>query len=262
MIAAPVRALLGWLERRTSIAAAFWGTLLGGLALVLALLAGVAAIVDVVKEGGSQDLDEAVIRWVAANRDETVTGAALAVTHVGDFWPTVVVLSSGFWFMVGRRRWLSAIAILVAVAGGFLLNVLLKELFQRPRPLAEYRLLEPLGFSFPSGHAMVSASMYAVLVYLLVRGARPATWRRALQALMALLIPAIAASRVYLGVHYPTDVAAGFLAGFSWALVILTALELARHWRGRRDPEAPPTEEATTPTRTAGMVPDAGEQAS
>jgi undecaprenyl-diphosphatase len=250
--------LLDWLEERTSIAAAFWLTLLIGLGITLALLAGIAAIVDVVKEGQTQTVDEAVIRWVASNRDSTVSAVAIAVTHLGDFWPTVVVLSSGFWFMIGRRKWVSAIAIVAAVLGGFLLNIFMKDLFQRPRPLEQYNLVEPIGFSFPSGHAMISASQYIVLAYVLVRGTNPPLWRRLVQTIVAILVPLVALSRVYLGVHYPTDVLAGFLSGLLWALVIMFALELARHWRGRANPEAPPVEGASQPAPGRGEAPTPG----
>jgi undecaprenyl-diphosphatase len=249
VISSAVHSLLERLERRTSLSAAFWLTVLVGLLIAALLLLGVSALVDTVAEGETQTWDQAVIAWVASHRLRPVTDVTLVATHLGDFWPTAVIVSSGFWFMVGRRRYVSALALLAAVLGGFLLNTLMKDVFQRPRPLADYNLVKPIGFSFPSGHAMISASMYLVFAYVVARSLESLAWRRAVWALVGVLIAVVALSRVYLGVHYPTDVTAGFLAGSLWATVVVTALEMARQWRGRRNPEAPPTDDASRATR-------------
>ena len=121
--------MLERLERRTSLSTAFWATVLAGLAVAALLALGIGAITENVLEGDTQRFDEGVIRWVASHRSAPVTDATLVITHLGDFWPTAVIVSSGFWFMVGRRRYASAVALLVAVLGSFLLNTLVKELF-------------------------------------------------------------------------------------------------------------------------------------
>jgi hypothetical protein len=119
-------------------------------------------------------------------------------------------------------------ALLLVVVGAFLLNSGLKELFQRARPTPVASLAPAQAWSFPSGHATVSAAFYSFLAYLswrLLRGVRRLLWTAALLALVLL----IGLSRLYLGVHFLTDVIAGYLAGFVWTdAVILGGRVLGR----------------------------------
>lgn len=114
----------------------------------------------------------------------------------------------------------------VNLAAAALLNFLLKNLFRRARPDV-LPLVHAGGYSYPSGHSMISAAFYGYLLYLCaVRLKRP--WRRVLPAALALLILAIGISRVYLGVHYASDVIGGFLAGFAWLVLFIAWTKLRR----------------------------------
>ena len=119
-----------------------------------------------------------------------------------------------------------------ALAGGFLLNLLLKQLFQRPRPAGAVGILHEPSWSFPSGHAMMSLVAYGMIAYLIAQ----ATSRRLLQLtsvfIAAIMAVAIGASRLYLGVHYLSDVAAGYAAGLLWLAICMTAVELRRASQG------------------------------
>ena len=100
---------------------------------------------------------------------------------------------------------------------------MLKQIYHRPRPLLP--LVSASGLSFPSGHAMISASFYGLLIYLAWTNVRRPALRYALVAVLAGLILLIGLTRVYLRVHYATDVLAGFTAGLAWLVVAIPLLK-------------------------------------
>jgi len=103
-----------------------------------------------------------------------------------------------------------------------LLNQILKYIVQRPRP-TEFRIIDESGYSFPSGHSMVSAAFYGFLIYLIYRNVKNKYLKWGLISALSLLIILIGTSRIYLGVHYTSDVLAGFLISISY-LIIFTYL--------------------------------------
>lgn len=104
----------------------------------------------------------------------------------------------------------------------FLLNSALKNILQRPRP-TEYMLINEKGYSFPSGHSMISMAFYGFLIYLIYKFIKNKTLKTILIFLLTLLIFLIGISRIYLGVHYTTDVIAGFLVAISY-LILYTSI--------------------------------------
>jgi undecaprenyl-diphosphatase len=216
--------------------------LVGGLVLVLLLL-GFASLSDLVLEGGTQHFDDRVLRALRQADDPSLPigpawlrGAALDITALGSAAVLGLVVGAivGFMALQGMRR--TALLILVASAGGWVLNSLLKELFQRPRPEIVPHLREVMSLSFPSGHAMTSAAVYLTLGALVMRVAdRPVT-RMYCMGFAMFLAGIIGLSRVYLGVHYPTDVLAGWLVGLSWALACWLAERAIERRRGVEHP--------------------------
>ena len=198
--------------------------LVGGLLLVLLLL-GFAWVSDLVIEGETQHFDDLVLRSLRQAADPSLPvgpawlrGAALDITALGSGWVLGVVVAAiaGFMLLQGLRR--TALFVLVASVGGWVLNALLKELFQRPRPEVVPHLRDVMSLSFPSGHAMTSAAVYLTLGALLMRVADRRATKIYCMAFAMLLAGLVGITRVYLGVHYPTDVLAGWLVGLSWAL--------------------------------------------
>jgi undecaprenyl-diphosphatase len=118
--------------------------------------------------------------------------------------------------------------LLAALAGGEALNLLLKELFARPRPFFVDPLLPVTGYSFPSGHAMVALVAYGMLAYFAILALRSWQARAAVVLGTSLLVLLIGFSRMYLGVHYFSDVLAGFAAGGVWLSALITAMEIIR----------------------------------
>jgi membrane-associated phospholipid phosphatase len=132
-----------------------------------------------------------------------------------------------------RRLWTLLWTWIVAVVGGALLNWLLKGLFQRPRPHFAHPLVVETSYSFPSGHAMVSFVAYGMLAYLAVL-----LWLKSWEARVAavcgaaLVVVLIGFSRLYLGVHYFSDVVAGYAAGGVWLSALITGAETIRRGSG------------------------------
>jgi undecaprenyl-diphosphatase len=157
-----------------------------------------------------------------------------ALTHLGDTTTLVglggLVVALLWW---RQRRWL-ALAWVLAVAGNGLLNVTLKRIFARTRPVHDDLLFSAQGFSFPSGHSSGAVVAYGMLAYVLLQSLDPGPARRAsLPVLLAAaaLAFSIGCSRVFIGVHYATDVLAGFASGSAWLAVCLASVALTRHYQ-------------------------------
>lgn len=199
--------------------------LLGAVALVAVTL-GLLALISNVMGGDTQQFDERLLKSLRKVEDPAVPIgpkwlqlAAFDITALGG--PTVLGLALaavlGYLVLYGLFR--NALFVLFASAGGWVLNEVLKQLFARPRPSVVPHLREVMSLSFPSGHALTSAVVFLTLGALLMRVAeRPLVkWYCIGVAMLATAL--VGASRVYLGVHYPTDVLAGWLIGLSWALM-------------------------------------------
>jgi undecaprenyl-diphosphatase len=158
----------------------------------------------------------------------TLTTFFLVVTVLGSL-ETIGLLSLVVAVILGvRRQWLYLGTWLAALAGGFVLNQLLKELFARPRPYFEHPLVLEASYSFPSGHATMSLIFYGMLAYFCVLGLR--TWRARTAVVFGatLLVLLIGFGRMYLGVHYFSDVVAGFASGGIWLSALITGSETLR----------------------------------
>jgi undecaprenyl-diphosphatase len=163
---------------------------------------------------------------VKAHPQSDLDRFALAVTWLAGWPGTAVVLGVLVAAFLVRRRYLDAAGLLVAVLGAWALELVLKPVFAIARPEVFPHLTHAGGFSFPSGHALRGTAMFGFLAGLLVVS-RPAVWRWLLALACAAVAVAICWSRVYLGVHWPTDVTAGAVASAGWVTACLTARHYA-----------------------------------
>jgi undecaprenyl-diphosphatase len=207
--------------------------LAAGLALGLVAIGLFYELADEVAEQGTAALDQTVWQTLQLQATPTLDAIAIALSWMGAAGLTIVlvlVLVGLIW----QRRVGAAVALVITVIGAQVLNSALKLAFMRQRPLAVVTMLPGQSWSFPSGHAMVSLAAYGFLAYLgwrLLRG----RWRVLWVGAMALLVASIGLSRLYLGVHYATDVLAGYLAGFIWLdSIIIGGHVLQRRIRRRR----------------------------
>lgn len=168
--------------------------------------------------------DEAAFRWTrdlfGPTRQQWVEVLTFFASR--NFIVAAALGLIGYFLLVRRHRWYSLLVPVVAL-GSITLNLLLKNFYHRPRPLLP--LVSASGLSFPSGHAMISASFYGLLIYLTYTHVARPTLRRGLMAGLGLLILLIGLTRVYLRVHYATDVLAGYAAGVVWLLVAIPLLK-------------------------------------
>jgi membrane protein DedA with SNARE-associated domain/membrane-associated phospholipid phosphatase len=190
--------------------------------------------------------DRALDAYLHARATPPLTTFFLIITAFGSIEPLVLLGVVMAAFLAWGRRWVFLGSWLAAVAGSAVLNHLLKGLFARPRPHFEHPLLVETSYSFPSGHAMESFVVYGMLAYFAVLALR--TWESRVGVVCgaALLVVLIGFSRMYLGVHYLSDVLAGYAAGAVWLSALITGVETIRRSKkeantGGRTSENPPS---------------------
>ena len=209
-----------------------------GALLALAGTWAFASIAVHVRRGATQAFDDAILHWVAAHQVGWVHAAMLQVTALGTGVVVMMVVAVAALFLWLTRHKHSAALLLVTTTVGILINSMLKDVFHRTRPSIFPSGIEVFSSSFPSGHSMSAAIVYGTVAYLAARLQRH-RWSRVVTAIVALLlIVLIAASRIYLGVHYPSDTVAGMVIGFAWAGFCMATLEAIQLVARRSAPQA------------------------
>jgi len=190
---------------------------------VLAILLGLAvltALAGIGVRAWAPGFDAQALRAIAGGRNATLTSIAWVVTEAGSF-VLLAPLSIAFLLLRRWKRPADDIALVVIAAGSALLPFVVKLFVARPRPTVEH-LSHLSSLSFPSEHTTQAAAIYLTIAIMLSQSLTRG-WREAAIALGVVIALAVAWSRVYLGVHYPTDVTAGLMLGWSWALLVF-------HW--------------------------------
>jgi len=205
-----------------------------GLALAIGVLVLFAWITEEVHEGETLRFDQHVRETIHGYATPALTSAMRFFSRLGSvavMLPMSVVAFLIFW----RAGWTrAAILLAITVGGAFLLEQVLKLSFQRARPTSYFEYPLPRSFSFPSGHALFSFCFFGMLASLVTARLRSGVLRVALWIAAAVLIALIGFSRIYLGVHYPTDVLGGYAAAFIW----ISAVTFGDRWhRNRRQRE-------------------------
>ncbi|MHA6622863.1 phosphatase PAP2 family protein [Pseudonocardia sp. DLS-67] len=200
--------------------------------VVVAALLGVGALAGLwaaFSGVGPARLDATVLDGSVESRTDLLTAAAVTVTHLGSTAAMAilaVVVGTRLWFLDRRA---DAVFVVGAMAGAQLVFRALKELLDRPRPPADDRLVHAASESLPSGHATTAIVVIGTLVVLAWPGRAPAV-RAGLVAAASLWVGAVGLTRLYLGVHWFSDVVAGWLVGGAWLAVCVAAWSW---WRAR-----------------------------
>lgn len=170
-----------------------------------------------------QPLDLAVVQAAVAHRSAALTPLMHRFSDLGGEITVIVILAIALLALVAARRWVDALGVFAAVVGTLYLYEFIVRWVGRHRPPVQH-LENPGGSSYPSGHVANSTALYLAILlasFVYVRNPRA---RIALLAFAFVLVAGIAISRIYLGLHYPTDDIAGFLIGVAWALIVRNAL--------------------------------------
>lgn len=199
--------------------------LLSGLAIAGLFIVLFAELAEDVMNQEFGLFDSFFISLILVNQSPTMDFLMVFITELGSVWflgTLSIIIVLALWFK-GKDRW-GALIFVIAVGGGGLLTTLLKHFYSRERPSINEEI-DAVGYSFPSGHSMGSLIFYGFVMFLIIRGPQKEWIKWTVSISLAVLVVLIGTSRIYLGAHFPSDVAAGYIAGIIWLLLCLTALE-------------------------------------
>lgn len=216
---------------------ALWGR---GPYLLTALIALTIAIVAVnlfielseeVRGKSVSGFDGAVFNLVSSFQSPAVTKYFKIFTKIGDVKGYLVIVGLTILFtIVVFKKWKYTIQIIIVLALASVSNLILKRVFERTRPDIE-QLVIAKSLSYPSGHAMSAMAFYGFLIFLISRFRLNITFKIIIVALLTVIILSIGISRIYLGVHYPSDVVGGYIAGLMWIFFCVFIFELIKLFR-------------------------------
>lgn len=196
-----------------------------GILLPLSVFAALALAIDT----GPLSFDLSLLRWAYAVADDRADAFWLLASRLGHGWGVVPFDIFLVVLLLCLRHWRAAAFSAVTLGGSGLLNVAAKQLFARERPALWESIAPEHNFSFPSGHAMGSMTLAWVLVLL----AWPTRWRWPVLVAMLGFVPAVGWSRVHLGVHFPSDILAGWSLATAWCVAawLLLGADAGPRWR-------------------------------
>jgi membrane-associated phospholipid phosphatase len=199
-----------------------------GLFMAIVVLLVMAKIHEEIAHPFLERLDQQGMQAIHAHASPSLTRAARFLSWIGapaTLVPIISVSAIVLW-LVGWRR--DASLLVLGIGGSGALDIALKLHFRRVRPEVPWAFVTEHSFSFPSGHSVAAVVLYGSLTYLIWRHLHHLWQRTAVIAAALLLIAGIGASRIYLGVHFPSDVAAGYAVGLIWLLPVIGSCEFVR----------------------------------
>lgn len=195
-----------------------------GLGICLLLLWIVAKLSKEVWEREAFAFDTSFLLWLHQFSSPSLDRIMLFITKLGNPGIVLPIAFITLVILVWKRQWQETQLFVIVCLGGAILNTGLKLIFSKVRPALWHRLITETTYSFPSGHALGSVVLYGAIAYLLARSYPK--FSQLIYTLTSGLILAICLSRLYLGVHWPTDIIAGIGIGFLWLTLCVVMLEL------------------------------------
>lgn len=171
----------------------------------------------------TSQFDDTIRYWVYGHRTPFLSAVMIPITYAGN-WQSVVAIGLCLLLVPKTRKHIGVPFAVISLSSTVIYKAV-KSLFERPRPELAVRLIEQGGFSFPSGHSMNCIVCYGLLIYLVRRYCPNRKAANALTVFFGALILLIGISRVYVGVHFPTDVLGGWSLGLAFLLTAITILE-------------------------------------
>jgi membrane-associated phospholipid phosphatase len=210
---------------------AFGLPLLAALLVLAASLWAFGAVAEDLLEGNTRN-DERLADWLHGSATDPFTDVFHGITWLGNFVTLLAVTLIAVAVLWRRRATTDAVFVLLAFVGGQVLSNGMKLGFRRERPFFADPLATESTYSFPSGHALVSLAVYGSIALVLARRVQT-SGRLLVLGVAGLLVAAIGFSRLYLGVHFLSDVLAGYAAGAAWLALLYVALELRSRYTSR-----------------------------
>lgn len=195
--------------------------LLVGFGAALVATLGLVTLHDEILKASFEQHDQAIQNWVHGFAAPRLTMAMQTLSWIGSPYavtPFVVLTAGWFWW---RRYKDDAVLVAAAALGGVALDAVMKAHFKRMRPDVPWAVVHEHSFSFPSGHSVMAMVMYGIIVYK-TQDKLISYWAKAaLMTAAFLMVVGIGVSRVYLGAHYPSDVAGGYFVGAVWLAAVI-----------------------------------------
>ncbi len=206
----------------------------GSLVIILACwwFGGIAE--DLLDKDPLIQIDQKLSEWLHDSATPGLTSAAMWLTFLGSsefLTPASLVIAA---WLGWRKSWHRLLTWTLVMGGGILLNLALKALFHRPRPVFENPFVTLSDYSFPSGHTMGATLFYGTLALFVILHVRRWRWRVLAPLVAFLMILLVAMTRIYLGAHFLSDVLAAMAAGAAWVSVCATAMETIRVAKGQK----------------------------
>ncbi|MEG4940794.1 phosphatase PAP2 family protein [Microcoleus sp. F4-D5] len=195
-----------------------------GLASCLSIVFILAWLFEEVLEKEAFGFDTAFMYWLHGYANPSLDAVMLTITKLANPSVVVVIVAVTLGILWWQHHRSEAKIFAIACLGALILNSGMKLVFAKPRPHIFPSLISETSFSFPSGHALGSFVMYGFLAYLL--SARFPKFSKFIYTLAVITIAAIGLSRIYIGVHWPTDIIAGYGVGYIWLMLCITMLKL------------------------------------
>ena len=190
-------------------------------------------ITDELAENELDAFDESVTNFVISFRSEPLTRFFGFMTDVGDRYAYLTIgIALAAFFYLKHRSWKFIFQTILVLMLSTLSNIVLKEVIQRERPVVEH-LVSVDTLSYPSGHSMSAMAFYGFIIYLVTQMKMTRQLRVSLITVLTLIILSVGISRIYLGVHFPSDVAAGFMGGLIWVTFCVIMFNVVSLFRKR-----------------------------
>lgn len=182
---------------------------------------GLVKLHDEILEASFEQRDQAIQSWVHGFATPAMTEVMSALSWIGSPFAVTpaVILAAGLMWWWGRKD--AAVLVASAAVGGVALDEVMKWHFKRARPDLPWAFVHEHSFSFPSGHSVMAMVIYGVIVYKTQNKLRSNWAKGTLMVAAFLMVAGIGLSRVYLGVHYPSDVAGGYFVGAVWLAAVI-----------------------------------------
>ncbi len=178
-------------------------------------------LIGIMVRSGSEAIlfDSIILDFIHSSSNPMVTGIMKTISFIGSAYFLIPFMTLVSLILIYKRSYYGLKLLILSSLGSYLLNIGLKFIFNRSRPF-DYFLVEQGGLSYPSGHSMVTMAFYMTIVHLLDKNIRDKKQGRTLKIIAILMIGLMGLSRLYLGVHWPTDIIGGYLMGYVFYYII------------------------------------------